>query len=40
VYLLGREQWPSARPFYGVMQLRARPDLADRVMIAYARPAS
>ncbi len=40
VYLLGRDQWPSARPFYGIMQLRARPDLADRVTIAYARPAS
>jgi hypothetical protein len=40
VYLLGREQWPSARSFYGVMQLRARPDLADRVTIAYARPTS
>ena len=39
-YLLGRDQWPSARPFYGIMQLRARPDLADRVTIPYARPAS
>lgn len=40
VYLLGRDQWPSARPFYGIMQLRARPDLADGVVMAYARPAS
>jgi hypothetical protein len=40
IYLLGRDQWPSARPFYGIMQLRARPDLADRVTIPYARPAS
>lgn len=39
VYLLGRDQWPSARPFYGIMQLRARPDLADRAVMAYARPA-
>jgi hypothetical protein len=40
VYLLGQSEWPSARPFYGVMSLRARPDLADRVTIAYARAAS
>ncbi|MGH6951739.1 MAG: DUF2272 domain-containing protein [Vitreimonas sp.] len=39
VYLLGRDQWPSARPFFAVMQLRARPDLADRVVMSYARPA-
>jgi hypothetical protein len=38
VYLLGQSEWPSARPFYGVMQLRARPDLASRVTIPYARP--
>jgi hypothetical protein len=40
VYLLSPEQWPSARPFYAVMALRARPDLAERVIIQYARPAS
>jgi hypothetical protein len=38
VYLLGQSEWPSARPFYAVMQLRARPDLADRVTLPYARP--
>ena len=38
VYLLPQSQWPQARPFYGIMQLRARPDLADRATIAYARP--
>jgi hypothetical protein len=40
VYLLSQAEWPAARPFYAVMSLRARPDLADRVTIAYARPAS
>jgi hypothetical protein len=40
VYLLSRAEWPSARPYYGIMSLRTRPDLAERAMIAYARPAS
>jgi hypothetical protein len=38
VYLLPQSQWPQARPFYGIMSLRARPDLADQVTIVYARP--
>jgi hypothetical protein len=37
-YLLGPEQWRAARPFYAVMQLRARPDLASAATIRYARP--
>ena len=37
VYLLSPYQWPAARPFYGIMSLRARPDLARAVTIRYAR---
>ena len=37
-FVLGPGEWRAARPFYGVMQLRARPDLAGNVTIRYARP--
>jgi hypothetical protein len=37
VYLMGPYQWRAARPYYAVMSLRARPDLANAVTIRYAR---
>lgn len=39
VYLQTPYEWRAARPYYAVMQLRARPDLANAVAIRYARPA-
>jgi hypothetical protein len=38
-YLRTPREWRAARPFYALMQLRARPDLAGAVTIRYARPA-
>jgi hypothetical protein len=37
VYLQTQYEWRAARPYYAVMQLRARPDLASTVAIRYAR---
>lgn len=36
-YLMTQSEWPAARPYFAVMQLRARPDLANAVTIRYAR---
>ena len=38
VYLLSPYEWRAARPYFAVMSLRARPDLANAVTIRYARP--
>lgn len=39
IYLMSPSEWRAARPFYTVMSLRARPDLAGAVTIRYARAA-
>lgn len=39
-YLMTQSEWPAARPYFAVMQLRARPDLANAVTIRYARAPS
>jgi hypothetical protein len=36
-YLMTQPEWPAARPYFAIMQLRARPDLANAVTIRYAR---
>ena len=36
-YLMTQSEWRAARPYFAVMQLRARPDLANAVTIRYAR---